>query len=171
MTERERKIINHIKKWEGGYANDPDDSGGCTYMGVTIGCFRQYYGYYRNCNDLQQMTEEQWLHIFHKGFYDKIRGNEIQNDSVCMLVVDMVWMSGVRTAIRKIQRCLRVDDDGIVGPVTLAALNNNPKKVFEDLWYMRSIWYESIVMNHPKKKKFLKGWLHRLKDVKYEESL
>ena len=171
MTDRERKIINHIRRWEGGYANDPDDTGGCTMWGITIGTFRKYYGQYRNCNDLQKITEEQWLHIFHKGFYDKINADGIRNDSICMMVVDMIWMSGTRTAIRKIQRCLGVMDDGIVGPVTLQALNRNDKEVFEDLYYMRSCWYEAIVMNQPKKKKFLKGWMNRLNSIKFEQSL
>ena len=170
MTEREKKIIEHIRKWEGGYANDKDDTGGCTMMGVTIGTFRQYYGYKKTCDDLKNITDEQWLHIFHKGFYDKIRADEILNDSICRLVLDCCWMSGTKTSIRRIQRCLRIMDDGIVGPVTLNALNTNPKKVFDELVYMRTCWFESIVQNHPKKKKFLKGWLNRLKDIKYEEN-
>lgn len=168
MTERERKIIDHIKKWEGGWANDPDDSGGCTMSGITIGCFREYYGRYMECADLKKLTENQWLTIFHKKFYDKIKADGIENDYVCIMVLDMCWMSGVRTAIRKIQRCLRIMDDGIVGPVTLNALNSNPKEVFENLKYMRQCWYESIVMNQPKKKKFLKGWLNRLNSIKFE---
>ena len=169
MTDRERKLINHIRKWEGEWANDPDDTGGCTKWGITIGCFREYYGRYMECADLKLLTENQWLNIFYKKFYNKIRAGEIQNDSVCMMVLDMCWMSGVRTAIRKIQRCLHLVDDGIVGPITLNALNTNPKQVFEDLKYMRECWYESIVMNQPKKKKFLRGWKNRLNDIKYQD--
>lgn len=171
MTEREKKIIAHFKKWEGGWANDPDDSGGCTMSGITIGTFRQYYGYKKTCEDLMKLTDEQWLHIFYKGFYNKVKADGINNDSICLLIMDMVWMSGVKTAIRRIQRCLGVMDDGIVGPITLAAINQNDKYVFGQLKYMRQCWLESIVMNHPKNKKFLKGWIRRLNDVKFEESL
>lgn len=169
MTDRENKIIKHFKKWEGGWANDPDDTGGCTLSGITIGTFRQYYGRNKTCEDLKKLTDEQWLHIFYKGFYNKINAQGIINDSICLLIADMVWMSGVKTAIRRIQRCLGVADDGIVGPITLAAINQNDRFVFNQLKYMRQCWFESIAYNQPKKKKFLKGWLNRLNDIKFEK--
>lgn len=171
MTEREKKIIKFFKLWEGGYADIPEDTGGCTMSGVTIGTFRQYYGKNKTCDDLQKLTDEQWLHIFYKGFYNKIKADGIKNDSICLMICDFCWMTGVKTAIRKIQRCLGVMDDGIVGPVTLAAINQNDKFVFNQIKYMRSCHFESIVMNQPKKKKFLKGWLRRLNSIKFEESV
>ena len=34
-----RKLVPFILKWEGGFVNDPDDLGGATNMGVTIGTY------------------------------------------------------------------------------------------------------------------------------------
>ena len=34
-----RKLAPFILKWEGGFVNDPDDLGGATNMGVTIGTY------------------------------------------------------------------------------------------------------------------------------------
>ena len=35
-------LAPYIRKWEGGFVNDPADSGGATNMGVTIGTFEVY---------------------------------------------------------------------------------------------------------------------------------
>lgn len=36
-----RKLAPFILKWEGGFVNDPDDLGGATNMGVTIGTWNR----------------------------------------------------------------------------------------------------------------------------------
>lgn len=36
------KLAPFILKWEGGFVNDPDDLGGATNMGVTIGTYEAY---------------------------------------------------------------------------------------------------------------------------------
>lgn len=35
-------LVPFILKWEGGWVNDPDDLGGATNMGVTIGTYETY---------------------------------------------------------------------------------------------------------------------------------
>ncbi len=37
-----RKLAPFILKWEGSFVNDPDDLGGATNMGVTIGTYEAY---------------------------------------------------------------------------------------------------------------------------------
>lgn len=160
-------IIPHIKKWEGGYSNNPYDAGGCTMMGITIGTFRNWFGKNKTCEDLKKITEEQWLKIFKYNYWDKIKGDYIINQSLAKLCVDMCWMSGTITAIKKIQTALGLKADGIVGPITLAALNSNPKEAFFTLWSMRKSWLEAIARKG-NNKIFLKGWLNRLNDCKFE---
>lgn len=165
------KLIPKIKKWEGGYSSHPADTdGGCTMQGITLTTFRRYYGRNKNCNDLKNITEEQWRNILKTGFWDKMKADEIENQSIAELCVQMCWGSGAVTAIRKIQRCLGITDDGIVGPKTLALLNGpDRKEIHRKLWEMRKIWFENIVQNNPKKKCFLKGWLNRLDTYTFAE--
>ena len=168
MTEREKYITAFFKKWEGGYVNDKDDAGGCTMMGVTIATFRKYYGKDKTCADLKKITDEQWFEIFKKGYYDKAKCSQIDNDSISLLVCDMCWGSGPVTAIKKIQACLGCTVDGKVGPQTLGALNGpNQLVIFKRLWNMRYVWLNNIakVGNN---KKWLRGWLNRLGDIKYK---
>lgn len=163
------KMIPHIRRWEGGYSNDPDDAGGCTMYGVTIKTYQKYFGADKNCNDLRFITEAEWLHIFKKGYWDKIKADKISNQKIAELCVDMLWGSGPITAIKKIQAALGLKADGIVGPQTLKALNSEDSEaVFTQLWNMRKRWLETIAQRG-NNKKFLKGWLNRLNSIRYED--
>lgn len=165
------KAMPRIRKWEGGYSNHPNDTGGCTMRGITIGTFRRYYGKSKTCEDLKRLTDDQWLHIFKSGYWDKLQGDKIENQSIADLCVDMCWGSGPVTAIKKIQRCLGTKDDGIVGPKTLALLNAPDREsTFNKLWKMREQWFNNIVKRNPSQKVFLKGWLNRLNSYRYEEN-
>lgn len=160
-------MVPFIRKWEGGYVNDPDDSGGCTMAGITIGTYRKYYGSKKTCRDLKFITQKEWLHIFKKGYWDKMKADQIENQSVAQLCVDMCWGSGPITSIKKIQSAIGVTADGIVGPKTLAALNSCPETIFNILWNMRKEWLEKIAQKG-NNKKFLKGWMNRLNDIKFQ---
>ena len=160
-------MIPFIRKWEGKFSNDPDDKGGCTMMGVTIKVYQKYFGKDKTCEDLKNITEEEWLEIFKDGYWKPWKADEIKNQSIAQLVVDCGWGSGVKTAIKKVQECLGCKPDGIVGPITLAALNAQPSAgVFRKLWTMRYQWFHQIAKSG-NNKKFLRGWLCRLNDIKY----
>lgn len=164
------KIIPKIKQHEGGYSNHPNDTGGCTMKGITIGVFRRYYGKDKTCEDLKKITDEQWLTIFKTGYWDKINADKIKNQSIANLCVDMAWGSGPITAAKKIQRVLGVTADGIIGKVSLAAINNaNQKELFDKLKEMRRIWLNNIVLAKPSQKVFIKGWQRRLDSYTFEE--
>lgn len=162
------KMIPFIKKWEGGYADDKDDRGGCTMCGVTIGVYQRYYGADKTCDDLKFITKQEWLNIFKSGYWNPMKADLIENQSIAELCVDMCWGSGTKTAIRKIQAALGVGVDGVVGNETLAALNAPDKaKTFAILWNMRKGWLEKIALRG-NNRKFLKGWLRRLSDITFK---
>ena len=62
-----KKLIPFILKWEGGFVNDPDDLGGATNKGVTIGTFE---GFCKTkgrpkptVTDLKNISDEDWEEI------------------------------------------------------------------------------------------------------------
>lgn len=164
-----KKLIPIIKKWEGGFANHPNDKGGATNSGITLTTFRQYFGKNKTVNDLKRMTEWQWEYIFKRGFWDRYQADSIVNQSVANLLVDYVWASGIY-GIKYPQQVLGVTADGIIGPVTLAAINEYPdqEELFNKLWNRRKEHFNAIVRKNPSQKVFLRGWLNRLNDFKYE---
>ena len=166
-----KKAIPNILRWEGGYSSHPADTdGGCTMKGITLITFRRYYGKGKTCEDLRKITDDQWYHIFRAGYWDRLNGDRIENQSIADLCVDMCWGSGTVTAIKKIQRALGTTPDGIVGPKTLALLNGPDRSaIHAKLKEMRRLWFMNIVQNNPKKKVFLKGWLNRLATYTFAE--
>ena len=170
------KLIPHILKWEGGakYTNDPLDRGGATKYGVTIGTL-QGLKYDTNhdgkvdVDDVKALQLEDFKKIIKRQYWDRWLADNINNQSIANLLVDWVWGSGVN-GIKIPQRILGVPADGIVGDVTINALNSaNQRYIYNKVWQARKEFYEKIVKNNPSQSKWLKGWLNRLNDLKFSE--
>ena len=66
---------------------------------------------------------------------------------------------------------LGVTVDGIVGNQTLAAVNSYtpPCELFEKIRQERIAFVNRIVAARPANRKFRRGWLNRINDLKFEE--
>ena len=167
-----KKLMPFILKWEGGFVDDPDDLGGATNKGITIGT----YGEYRKrkglpaptVQDLKNLTEKEWYEVFKTMYWDRWRADEIKNQSVANILVDWVWASGVH-GIKRPQTILGVVPDGIVGAKTIAALNAAyPDRVFEAMKADRAKFIDEICKARPKNEKYRKGWMNRINAISYE---
>lgn len=167
-----KKLIPFILKWEGGFVNDPDDLGGATNKGITIGTF----GDYRKRKglpaptvlDLKNLSDKDWYEIFKTLYWDRWKADEIKSQSVADILVDWVWASGVRGILRA-QIILGVASDGIVGAKTITAVNSaDPKKLFEAIKADRKKFIDEICKARPKNEKYRRGWMNRLNAIKYE---
>lgn len=167
-----KKLMPFILKWEGGFVDDPDDLGGATNKGITIGT----YGEYRKrkglpvptVQDLKNLTEKEWYEVFKTLYWDRWRADEIKNQSVSNILVDWVWASGVH-GIKRPQTILGVVPDGIVGKKTIAALNAAyPDRLFEAIKADRAKFIDEICKARPKNEKYRKGWMNRINAINYE---
>ncbi|WP_027325607.1 glycoside hydrolase family 108 protein [Bacteroides pyogenes] len=182
-------LAPYIKKWEGGFADDPADAGGATNMGVTIATFEAYCkrkAYPRpTVERLKRLTENEWLDILKTMFWDRWKADLITSQKVANILVDWVWGSGAHGILIP-QRLLGVKVDGIVGKKTLEALNaQDPDKFFQTVFDARKKFLQDITAGSVKRyearigrkatekellthtnKRFLKGWLNRLNDLK-----
>lgn len=155
-----------------GYANDPDDLGGATMVGVTIATYKEYCrkkGYpVPTIDRLRNMTYAQWLDILKTMFWDRWQADKIANQSVAEILVDWVWASG-KYGITIPQQVLGVTVDGIVGPKTLAALNKqNPAQFFARIVVERKAYIDRICTSRPVNNKYKRGWLNRLNAIKFQ---
>ncbi len=163
-----RKLKPFILKWEGGFVNDKNDLGGATNKGVTLATFRSVYGQSMGVSDLKNITERQWEHIFKTCYWDKWKGDEIEDQNVANILVDWTWCSGAY-GIKIPQRVLGVSVDGIVGGKTIAALNaRDGKALFNELKEERIAYIDRICQTRPQNRKFRNGWLNRINSLKYE---
>lgn len=161
-----------VLSFEGGYVNDPKDRGGATNKGVTIATWKAQ-GYDKDgdgdidVNDLKKITDADAINIMRKNYWNRWKADDIRDQSIANTLVDWVWGSG-KYGITIPQQMLGVNADGVVGPKTLAALNaQNPKAFFVKLQARRETYLRNLVKNNPSQKRFLNGWLRRLKNIGY----
>lgn len=183
------KLIPFILKWEGGFVNDPTDRGGATNKGVTLATYEAYCkrkDYPRpTVERLKNIPDAHWREIVKTMFWDKWKADDIHSQKVANILVDWVWGSGIH-GIKKPQALLGVKVDGIVGDKTLSAVNfADPEELFDAIYQERVKFLNAIVSNsvaaYEKKigrkatdaellkytqKRFIKGWLNRLQDIK-----
>lgn len=168
------KLIPHVLKWEGGWSNDPKDKGGPTMKGITLATYTAYRAKKGlrppTLSQLKAISKEEWEDIFKNMYWDRWKADQINSQSIANLVVDWLWTSGVY-GIKYPQKLLGLLDDGVVGSKTLAAINNyqNQAELFKLLWKRREQHFTTIANSRPENKKFLKGWLNRLNDMKYKD--
>ena len=166
-----KEVAPVILKWEGGFVNDPQDLGGATNKGITMGTYEQYCrlkGYPKpTIERLKNITPEQWMDVLKALYWDKWKADEIKNQSVANILVDWLWASG-SYGIKLPQKVLNVPIDGIVGSKTIAAINSrDPKELFDAIKAERIAFIDRICQSRPANIKFKKGWLNRINDFKY----
>lgn len=107
------RLIGH----EGGYVNDPRDPGGETKFGISK---RSY-----PAEDIKALTLERAKAIYRRDFWG-VAGCDAVPDAMKFDLFDMAVNSGPVTAIKTLQRSAGVTPDGLLGPITLQALNSTP---------------------------------------------
>ena len=153
-----------LKRLEGGWSDDPAYLGGATMCGVTLKIFRSHYGQEMTKEDLRNITDRQWTHIM-KGCWDRCRGDEIASQSVAEMLADWYVNAGI-SAIRCTQAALGLEEDGIVGRNTLAALNRPDSRcVWDAIRGARTDYYLKLGRRMPR---FLRGWMNRVNQFEYK---
>lgn len=185
------KLLPFILRWEGGFVNDPADSGGATNKGVTIATWRQC-GYDKDgdgdidVDDLRLISDKDVRdRVLKPHYWDRWKADGIKSQRVANILVDWVWGSGKHGIVIP-QRILGVKADGIVGTKTLAAINAaDPARLFDAVYNARAKFLRDIVASsvaayekrlgrkatnaekaRHTKQRFLNGWLRRLADIK-----
>lgn len=107
------KLLQH----EGGYADHRADPGGKTAWGITEAVARSH-GYAGHMRDMPKAVAEL---IYRRAYWDAIRAEQLPA-ALRFHVFDAAVNSGVRQAVQWLQTAAGVAPDGILGPVTLAAV-------------------------------------------------
>ncbi|MFC4636184.1 glycoside hydrolase family 108 protein [Dokdonia ponticola] len=172
--------INHIFDVEGGYADDKDDKGGKTNMGVTYKTYEavsKKYGIDKNPTIAKhkKLSTKDAKEIYKIEFWNKVKADEIYNASVALYIFDFAIHSGVPAAVKEVQKTLKndfkksVSVDGNLGEGTLNAINSVPSKEFYiKLDANRKKFIEAIIKKDATQTKYEKGWANRLKKLKYK---
>jgi lysozyme family protein len=153
-----------VLKHEGGYVDHPRDPGGATNLGVTIGTLSGWLGRPATKAEVRALTVDAVAPIYRKNYWDAVRGDDLPS-GVNYCVFDFGVNSGPRRAIMALQRALNVADDGIIGPVTLAAARTaGPERLVSRICSDRLAFMRRL-STWPT---FGRGWQRRVEGVERE---
>ena len=106
------KAVTRVLHWEGGYSNDPHDKGGETKFGISAASYPTI--------DIKAVNEERARKIYYNDYWLANSCDKMPYP-VALIVFDASVNQGVRTAAMMLQKCLDVEIDGSIGPVTISA--------------------------------------------------
>jgi lysozyme family protein len=178
-----RQIAEEIVGREGGFVNDPDDPGGATNHGVTIGTLRRL-GIDVNrdtridVKDVKALTRKQAVEIYLKHYYEG-PGIAALPEALQASVFDMYVNAG-GNAVKILQRLLSdmgypCDPDGAIGPQTIRAAQMAheaaPTHLADAYGIARRNYYYAIADRRPASRKFARrkdggkgGWIVRAEE-------
>ncbi|MDX5329656.1 MAG: holin-associated N-acetylmuramidase [Caulobacteraceae bacterium] len=177
------QIAREIVRREGGFVNDPDDPGGATNYGVTLGTMKALK---KDLNgdgridvaDVRALTRAQAEQIFVEHYFRRPRLGELP-EAVQASVFDMYVNAGAN-AVKILQRLLTrmgfpTADDGQVGPKTIAAARAAaaaaPRHLADAYAIARRNYYYALADQRPASRKFARtkaggkgGWITRAEE-------
>ena len=171
------EITADIVKREGGYVNDPDDPGGPTKYGVTIGTLRRIRGR-ATIADVKALTVQDAVDIYKYYYFARPKIDQLPQP-LQATVFDMQVNAG-GNAIKILQRVLRefgemVSVDGALGPQSISAGQRVYDKAGQYLvdayGIARRNYYFRIGDRRPKSRKYARthkggkgGWIKRAEE-------
>lgn len=168
---------------EGGFVNDPDDPGGATKHGVTIGTLRRLGLDLDNdgdvdIDDVKRISTDFAVEIYTKEYFTKPKLDMLP--AVIQASVFDMYVNAGNNAIKILQRLLiqmgrTVTVDGVIGPQTihesLAAYQSAPEHFADAYGIARRNYYFSIADSRPTSRKYAitkaggkGGWISRAEE-------
>ena len=147
------KAFHELLGHEGGYSTHSDDPGGATMWGVTERVARAngYKG------SMKELPVEKAKEIYRKDYWDAVQA-DILPDELRYTIFDAAVNSGPVQAIKWLQACLNVEQVGVLGPKTKAALSVNTKPLKAKYLGIRLMFMTDL----KNWKSFNRGWAKRI---------
>ena len=177
------EVAAQIVAREGGYVNDPEDPGGATNYGVTIGTMKSL-GLDLNkdgqvdATDVRMLTRAQAQQIFVEHYFRRPRLSDLP-PAVQASVFDMYVNAGTN-AVKILQRLVArmgfsATADGVIGPQTVAAAHDAaaaaPDHFADAYGIARRNYYYSLADQRPASRKYARsksggkgGWITRAEE-------
>lgn len=157
--------LKELLKHEGGYVNHRSDPGGRTNLGVTQRVWEAWTGKRATEATMRALTVEQVAPLYRKNYWNMVRADEMPG-GLGLTVFDFGVNAGPGRAIKLLQRMIGANEDGAIGPLTIARVKKFVAahgeaaaiRAYSDLrrGYYRSLRTFAV---------FGKGWLRRVKEV------
>ena len=155
-------LMDEIIRREGGYVMHPADRGGATKYGVTRETLTAWRGRPVGIEEVKNLTETEARWIFNALYITQPKFHLIEYTPLRNLLVDCAVLHGVRRTVKWLQHAARVKEDGVIGPVTLAAVNEKDgRALYRAILARRLRFFGAILRRRPEQAVFAHGWLNR----------
>lgn len=148
------KCDTPAQKRKTGYTNDPADKGGETKFGIA-----------KNANpgiNIKKMSWGMAKAVYEQKYWKAAKCDQLPGN-LAIAVFDAAVHHGPGNAAKFLQRAVGVEDDGVIGPMTLKAVMVAIPKVDVVGKFMDE--RRKFMTKIPDSKKFINGWLARCDDV------
>ncbi len=155
-------------KHEGGYRNDPNDTGGETNFGISDRRDGVVDGKADLNGDrvpdvaIKDLTQEQAAIVYNREYWTPCKCEQL-HPAVAMIVFDTAVNAGNHQAAKLLQRALKLNEDGQIGPRTIAAANADPKRTVLNMATERTL-HNASLKSWPH---FGRGWTRRVIDLTF----
>lgn len=155
MTDRiYDKAFDLLMINEGGYVNDKHDKGGETKYGISARAYPDL--------EIKNLTLDQAKGIYFRDYWLRCKCDKIA-DALSVAVFDYAVNSGVKRAIKDLQKVLRVEVDGVIGNQTLGACARLPLKTIVTQYLNARM---DLLTSLPSFARYGKGWTARIDRVR-----
>ncbi len=168
MKENYKTFVDRmIQRYEGGYGWDRADPGGPTNFGITCYDLAAHRGQRMQSKAawapiVEAMSLQEAEDIYATKYATACRFNDLNSGPDCV-VFDFGVNSGPSRAVKYAQMVVGTARDGVLGPVTLAAINGmDSNKFIDDLCDMRLGFLHHLGTW----KTFGRGWTARVADLR-----
>jgi lysozyme family protein len=148
------EAFHHLLGHEGAYSNHPNDPGGETMWGVTKAVARAdgYVG------EMKDFSVEAAKSIYREKYWEAVQAEKLP-PTIRYAVFDAAVNSGPSTSIKWLQESVGATPDGVLGPKTLAAINQlNPEGILRRMLAKRL----TAMTNMSGWPSFSRGWARRI---------
>lgn len=151
--------VTVVLKDEGGYVNDPKDSGGETKFGISKRS-------YPNVN-IKALTRDEAIAIYYRDFWCRGPYEDIADSALASKVFNTSVNAGTSRGIKLLQQAANAQGaklvvDGLAGPKTIAAINAmHGPSVLQSYREAQAAFYLAIIARDPSRAKFKNGWIKR----------
>ena len=109
MKQNYQYALTNLLQDEGGYSNNPNDKGGPTNFGITIGDYRLYINAKGTASDVKNMTVDQAKLIYKTKYWDKLKCDTLPS-GIDYCVFDYGVNSGIARAQKILQKFSQISD-------------------------------------------------------------
>lgn len=180
MDAKAIKLIDMVMQYEGGYADKKID-GHETYRGITRTSHPNWEGWkiidskkpLKYNQIIKDTTLENYVRqLYYKYYYTPMKIGEINDLLAAGQTFALGVNAGLKNGVKALQKAInkvygvKISVDGVVGKETLSYANGDKSvEVGKETVNQCNAYYNNLVAKKPSMKKFLNGWLNRVKGV------